>query len=94
MGTPVDFDGTNKSYRAPEGRDDVSDLPVFANGACIVSAWELSEEELEEIVRTRRVFLSSFSGATLFPVFVGSEGVVRSVVVDYGKVWPKAQEAI
>ncbi|MDZ7893862.1 MAG: hypothetical protein U5M50_02200 [Sphingobium sp.] len=87
MAQGVDFKGSNKVYRAPEGRDDVHDLHVFVNGRCIVSAWELSDEEIGEIVRSRRVFLSSFSGDVLFPVFVGSESVVRSVVVDYGKVW-------
>jgi hypothetical protein len=92
MATGVPFTGSNKVYAAPEGRDDVSDLHVFANGNCIVSAWELSDAELAEIVRTRRVFLSSFSGATLFPVFVGSESVVRSVVVDYGPVWAREGE--
>ena len=87
MAHPVQFDGCNKLYRAPEGRDDVGDLAVFSNGNCIVSGWELTDAEIEEIVRTRRVFLSSMSGSTLFPQFVGSESVVRSVVCDYGKVW-------
>lgn len=89
MGYPVNFSGANCVYKAPPGRDDVGDLPTFKNGACIVSAWELSDEELQEVLRTRRVFLSSFSGDTLFPVFLGSESVVRSVVVDYGKIWDR-----
>lgn len=89
MARGVKFAGANKVYAAPPGRDDVSDLHVFANGNCIVSAWELSDSEIEEIVRTRRVFLSSFSGDTLFPVFVGAESAVRSVVVDYGPVWTR-----
>jgi len=89
MGQPVKFAGANMCFTAPPGREDVGDLPVFANGVCIVSAWELSNAELEEVCRTRRVFLSSFSGNQLFPVFAGSESVTRSLVVDYGKVWPK-----
>ncbi len=90
MGRGVNFDGSNKVYGAPEGRDDVAPLHVFANDACIVSCWELTPEELVEINRTGRVFLSSFSGRTLFPVFVGSERVVASVVADYGPIWKKS----
>ncbi len=87
MATGVDFKGSNIVYSGKSVGDDVADLHVFANGAAIVSCWELSDEEIEEIVRTRRVFHSSFSGQTLYPVFVGSESVVRSVVVDYGAIW-------
>ena len=87
MAYPVNFKGTNFTYRAPQGRDDISDLHVFKNRICNVSCWELTPEELEEINRTGKVFLSSMSGDALFPAFVGSEKVVRSVVVDYGAIW-------
>jgi len=87
MGYPVQFDGCNKFFAAPENRDDIGDLAVFQNGICNVSGWELSDEEIEEIVRTKRVFISIMSGKILFPQFVGSESIVRSVVCDYGKVW-------
>lgn len=88
MGNAVDFEGSNKVYGPPKGEEErVGSLHVFFNGSCIVSAHELSDDEIEEIVRTRRVFLSIWSGGTLFPLFVGAESVVRSVVVDFGKVW-------
>lgn len=88
MAHGVKFDGWNKVYGPPAGRDDVSaQHHVFVNGTCIVDCWELTDAELEEIIRTRRVFVSLLSGDTLFPKFVGSESTVRSVVVDYGKVW-------
>lgn len=87
MAHGINFAGSNKVFAAPPGRDDVQDLHVFVNGACIVSCWEPTDAEIEEIVRTRKIFLSSFSGNTLFPVFLGSESVVRSVVVDYGAIW-------
>lgn len=91
MAHPVSFHGVNKAFGPPPGRDDVGTLEVFMNGACIVSAWELTDAEIEEVVRTRRVFLSSMSGSVLYPVFVGSESVVRGVVVDYGAVWPRQE---
>lgn len=94
MAAAVDFLGSNKVFHAPAGREDVSDLHTFFNGACIVSAWQPTDAEIEEIVRTRRIFLSSFSGMVLYPVFLGSESVVRSVVVDYGKVWGRPDAGV
>lgn len=89
MGQGVKFDGANRAYGPPEGvsEEQCRTLHVFTNGACLVSAWEFTDEEIEEIVRTRRAFLSVWSGSTLFPVFVGSETVTRGVVADFGAVW-------
>lgn len=89
MGHGVDFFGSNRKYGPPPGvsEDQCATLHVFSNGACIVSAWEFTDEEILEIVRTRRAFLSVWSGATLFPVFVGSENVTRGLVADSGAVW-------
>lgn len=84
MSTPVEFAGSNFVLGAPTGSDNVGPLPIFRNGTCCVSAWELTEEELAEIVRTRRVFLSVFYGNTQPPVYVGSETSCREVVADYG----------
>lgn len=84
------FEGANGKRTAPaESEETVSDLHVFANGMCCISCWELSEEELAEILRTKRIYLSVFSGITQPPVFVGGEGETRSVVQDYGGVWKK-----
>lgn len=87
MANPVNFNGVNKTYGPPEGRDDVGSLPTFFNGTCVVQAWELSEEEIAEVIRTRRIFVSSMSRGVMFPTFVGSESTVRSVVCDYGSIW-------
>lgn len=92
MGYPADFTGANFTYGPPPGREEtVGSLRVFKNGRCIVSAWDLTDDELAEIVRTRRVFLSVFSGDVLFPVFVGSEFTTRSCVLDTGPVWKKGE---
>ena len=87
MAYPVEFEGCNRVYHAPPDRNDIGNLAVFANGVCIVSAWEFTDDEIEEIVRTKRIFLSTMSGEIFFPQFVGSESVVRSVICDYGKIW-------
>lgn len=89
MSKPVEFEGFNHSLGAPPGREEtVQPLPVFRNGACCVSAWELTDEELVEIIKSKRVFLSVFFGSSQPPVYVGSESSVRYVVSDYG-VWKK-----
>lgn len=90
MGFPVQFEGANVLLRAPEGAENVSDMHTFTNGMCSVSCWELSPEELAEVNRTGRVYLSVFSGRTQPPVFVGDEATVRSVVVDFGGVWRRS----
>lgn len=90
MGTGVDWPGANKSLGPPPGKDEsqVRTLRVFSNGVECVSCWQLDEEELAEVVRTGKVFVSIFSGSSQPPVYVGSETSVREMSADYG-VWPK-----
>ncbi len=63
MANGVDFPGSNRSYGPPEGvtEDQCKTLHIFTNGACLVSCWEFTDEEIAEIVRTRRAFLSVWS---------------------------------
>lgn len=91
MADAVNFPGSNFTFTAPPDRDDVRDLHTFRqhDGPCNVSCWELRPEEVDEVNRTGKVFLSVMSGLSFYPAFVGSESVVRSVVVDYGKVWDR-----
>lgn len=85
MGSPVIFAGVNKELQPPAGNEhNVSTLPIFNNGVVSISCWELSDVELEEIVRTKRVFLSIMFGSTQPPCYVGSESSVRDVNADFG----------
>ena len=84
MGHGVDFKGSNTELKAPAGAENVDSLHVFRNGTCCVSCWELSDEEIAEIVRTRRIFLSIFAGNTQPPCFVGGEEETRGLIADYG----------
>lgn len=93
MADAVYFDGANMRLGPPPGAENVGDLYTFTNGYCSVSCWQLSPAEIAEINRTGRVFVSVLSGRTQPPLFVGGEAEVRSVVVDYGGVWPKAVKA-
>jgi hypothetical protein len=87
MAAAVQFSGANMLLRAPDGAEDVSDLDPFTNGHCSVSCWELSDAEIEEIVRTRRIFISILSDRTQPPVFVAPESIMRGFLVDYGERW-------
>lgn len=88
MSQPVEFEGHNIVLAPPPGSENVGSLPIFRNGVCCVSCWQLTETELADVVRTGRIFLSIFSGATQPPVYVGSEDTVREVCADYG-VWKR-----
>lgn len=89
MAQPVNFPGANMRLLPPQGSENVSELHTYTNGICSVSCWELTPEELEEVARTGKVFVTILSGRTQPPVFVGDEAAVRSVVVDFGGVWKR-----
>lgn len=89
MAHGVNFVGANCIYHAPEGKEDaVSSISAFRNGICVVTCWELTEEEIAEIVRTKRVYCLVMSGKVMFPHYGGTEDVVRELNADYG-VWKK-----
>lgn len=87
MAYAVEFPGSNMVLGAPKGAENVLSLHTFTNGHCSVSCWELDDDELAEIVRTRRIFISILSGRTQPPVFVAPETAMRGFLVDYGGTW-------
>ena len=90
MGHPVDWHGANRTLGPPSNKDEtsISSMRVFTNGIACVSCWALSPSDLEEINRTGKIFVSSFSGHTQSPIFVGNEEDTRGLIADYG-VWKK-----
>ena len=88
MGHPVHFKGCTHSYAAPPDRDDMSDLPLYSWQNGIVTCWELSPEELDEINRTGCVYVAVLGNkGIVHPMCLGSRSAVRSVTVDYGGIW-------
>lgn len=83
MAYAVNFVGSNVTLLAPPGRDDVEDLHVMRNRGMVVSCWQLEPEEVDEVLRTGRIFLSVM-GATMAPAFIGSGEVMRNFTADYG----------
>lgn len=58
MGIAVDFKGTNITFTAPEGNQEVRSLKAYTNGSTVVQCWQFTKEELEEIQRTGKVFIT------------------------------------
>jgi hypothetical protein len=92
MAEIVKWHGVNKTLLAPKGVEQsvVADLPVFNNGQVSVSCWRLTKEELADIIQDDGcIYLAVWFGPSQPPVFVGSEDSVRTLLVDFGKVWSK-----
>jgi hypothetical protein len=92
MANAIPWHGQNKLFTTPKGeeKDRVLPLPVFNNGNVSVSCWQLTKEELADIIQNNgKIYLAVFFGNKQPPVFVGSEDNVRSVVLDFGHVWKK-----
>ena len=81
MAKAVKFNAANRVYKA----DGMQDLHVFANGVCVVSCWQLTPSEIESVVRTGKVFVSTLSGDIVHPLFVGDNRTVPEVVAQFGQ---------
>lgn len=60
---PVEFSEQNKVYTKPEGWTDeeCEPLPVFQGEGQIISCWELSDEDIEKLKTTKRIWLHVWS---------------------------------
>lgn len=62
---PIKFSEANMKFTAPPGREqEVDDLPVFSDGNQIISCWELTDEELIEVIKTKKVYLGVMGNTT------------------------------
>ncbi|WP_234734784.1 hypothetical protein [Tellurirhabdus bombi] len=66
---PVDFPEANYTLGAPQGMDNCLPLPVFRDGTNCVSCWQLTDEEVELLLVTRRIYIGVVSGKTQPPIF-------------------------
>lgn len=94
MGKGVPFEGFNVVYHAPPGQEDsCNSAHVFRNGIELVTCWELTNEELADVIRTKRVWFLIQSGGKLYPHYIGSERTVHALMVDSGPVWKLSESA-
>lgn len=76
---PINFEGTNKVYTAPEGSENVQDLhvnfDVREDGTpSSISVWELEEDEVKAVVEGR--------GCVLLEILGGSHPVMGLRIVE------------
>lgn len=79
---PVKTKNANSVLRAPNDSDNVDDLPItrvqYEDGThAVESCWEMSEEELEIIKKTGKVFFLAI-GATHPPILLSAKSQLES----------------
>lgn len=67
---PVEFPESNKTLLKPESMTDeeCSSLPIYTDGLNCVSCWEITEEEVEVLKSTKKIWLTILSGKSQPPV--------------------------
>ena len=84
MSTPVRFPGANRFFGPPPGYEEViRPIEALQVGAAMISCWELTDEEINEIILRRRVYVAVLSGSTFFPTYVGSPSDIAGVPPQY-----------
>lgn len=79
---PIKTENSNSILRAPEGSENVDDLPitrlVYEDGThAVESCWQLSEKELEMIKKTGKVYFLCI-GQTHPPILLSAESQLES----------------
>lgn len=95
MANPIQWHGMNKTLQAPASEDKqrIQDMHVFNNGNISVSCWQLTDEELIDLIQNGgKIYLAVLFGPSQPPVFVGTEDSVRRIAVDFGGVWKRKEK--
>lgn len=78
---PIEFIGQNVIFG--EGHEEYQPLPALRTpDGTVISCWELSEEEVQEVVKNKCVFISQLTfNSRLQPILpmTGLDGLVESV---------------
>ena len=71
---PVDFTESTLKLGAPKGQEkEVGDLYVYTDKKKCISCWELTDDDLEILKKTKKVYAGVFSGKTQPPIFLTVE---------------------
>ncbi len=72
MAQAINFVGVNKVLGKPVDLTDAEcgSLPVYSDGKVCVSCWELTDQEIEDVVKTRRMYCLVMSGYTQPPILL------------------------
>lgn len=96
MATGIAHPFANFEFGPPRGEEDrVGTLAVFITPnkdysaiTSVTTCWELDDDEIAEIVRTKRVMMNSLGGG-LMAHYITSPEKMREFVLDFGLTWPK-----
>lgn len=68
---PVEFEGQNNVYHKPESmsEEECGSLPVNQTKDIIVCCWELDENDIKDILKTKRIWLGIITSVQP-PVFL------------------------
>jgi hypothetical protein len=68
--TPHHFKESNKVLGKPSSMSDeeCAALPIYTNGAYCVSCWDLTDEDIANIVKMRKLWVYVWSGTTQPPI--------------------------
>lgn len=77
---PVFFPEHTKVLNKPESMTDheCSPLHVYTHGEYCLSCWELSDDEIQELIKTKKLWLWIFSGSTQPPISASVEHPFKS----------------
>lgn len=83
---PITFKEANMVFKAPENQPQVGDLPAFVGNnqegsPVIISIWELSEEEVKQIIANKSIYLV-VSGHGMPPISLHAETVFSPIIVE------------
>lgn len=95
MAVPIKWHGANKVLTAPKGREDsVLNLHVFNNGVVSVSVWELTPEEIVDIINRGHIYVMVIGGGSQPPMYVGNEASCRELAIDTGPIWKSYERVL
>lgn len=83
---PIQFKEANMKFVAPSDQPNVGDLPAFVGNnqegsPVVISKWELSQEEIEQIVKNKSIFMV-VSGQGMPPISLHTETVFSPIVME------------
>ena len=68
---PIDFTESTLKLGAPKGQEkEVGDLHVYTDKKKCISCWELTDEEIKTLQKTKKIYVGVFSGSTQPPIFL------------------------
>jgi hypothetical protein len=84
MSKPVYFNGANTVLSAPLGQElEIGPITLMRENIANVTCWELTDEEVADIIKHRRVYVGVLSGDAFYPQIVGTVSTFKGLPPQY-----------